>query len=215
MNATTVRLVLGALALGASAAYLASAEARYEEPDWLSLRKEDNFELRKYPELLAASVTVEGVDEKAANKAFSILAAYIFGKNRSRQKIAMTVPVTEELGSEKIAMTAPVSTSIQGKSMTMKFYMPSKYKLDTLPEAKDERIKFEIVPARNFATIRFSGLATESKIKTKTAELLKFIEVNAYRQAGEPIRAFYNPPWTVPFLRRNEIWIPVLSSSSS
>lgn len=97
--------------------------AKYEEPNYKVVSNQGRIEVRDYPSLIAAQVSVSGRGERAANQAFSILAGYIFGKNSSREKIAMTAPVTERMTSEKIAMTVPVTEQEQGGQMTMTFFM--------------------------------------------------------------------------------------------
>ncbi|MBX9939269.1 MAG: heme-binding protein [Candidatus Obscuribacterales bacterium] len=223
---TGVLLLSSALAATVGLSYLSEAKASYEEPRWKSLKKDGKFELRLYPSVVAASVTVPlnnqstsenaaqaGKDSKAMNKAFGVLAGYIFGKNKSKSKIAMTVPVTEirKSESEKIAMTVPVVSAQSGSrsDMTMSFYMPSSYKIEDLPEALDKNIQFAVVPSKTYATVRFSGLAGAEAIATNTRELKSFIEKSKLEIIGEPISAYYNPPWTLPFLRRNEVWIEV------
>jgi effector-binding domain-containing protein len=200
------------MAAGAGAIGLAvgrDALAKYEEPNYQVLRNSQDIEIRNYPPVIAAEVEVEGTRQKAANQAFRILAGYIFGKNVSRDKIAMTVPVTESKSSEKIAMTVPVtSVNAEGK-MTMRFYMPSKYSLEALPEPVDKRIKFAKLPAVCYAVIKFSGFAEEDNIALHEAKLRKYIEHEGFTLKGEAVRAFYNPPWTLPFMRRNEVWLPI------
>lgn len=196
--------------------FSSQAGAKYEEPNWKSIKKEKEFEIRQYPELISASVTVSGSNNnEQANKAFRILAGYIFGNNVPKQKIAMTVPVTEKIDSEEIAMTAPVVQSVSKNTMTMKFFMPSQYKLDSLPEAKDKRIEFEVIPACTFATIRFSGIADTQSVNRETKKLQDYLKTNKLMPIDKPILAVYNPPWTLPFLRRNEIWIAIDSPTTS
>jgi hypothetical protein len=209
MQGKSIIFICSLIAGGLSVAALSTASARYEEPKWSIVRNDDQFEIRRYPRLLAASVTVNGVTDQAANNAFSILAGYIFGKNSTRKKIDMAAPVTQEAGSTKIAMTVPVTTSLNQNSMTMKFYMPAQYDLETLPEAHDKRIKFELIAPQLYATVRFSGRAKEASISKHTQELKEYLSTNGLVATGEPVLAFYNPPWTPPFLRRNEIWLPV------
>lgn len=185
------------------------ALAKYEEPGYSVDRKEGNFEIRSYPSVIAAEVEVLGRGEQSANSAFKILAGYIFGKNSSKTKIAMTVPVTEKLTAEKIAMTVPVMTDVDKKNMTMRFFMPSKYSLDTLPEPIDKRIKLYQLPPRKFAVIRFSGSSSNENCRKHEEQLNIWLKNQNLEAAGDALRAFYNPPWTLPFMRRNEIWIPL------
>lgn len=207
-----VKPILVLMAAGAGAIALAvgqEAAAKYEEPNYKVLQKEKNIEIRQYPSVIAAEVEVSGTGEGAANQAFKILAGYIFGKNLNRDKIAMTVPVTESVSSEKIAMTVPVtSVNTEGK-MTMRFYMPSKFTLESLPEAVDKRIKFSKLAEARYAVIRFSGFAFEDNIAHHESELRQYLKDKGLTTEGKAVRAFYNPPWTLPFMRRNEVWLPV------
>ncbi len=105
-------------------------------------------------------------------------------------------------------MTVPVTSATSDGKMLMRFYMPSKYRMETLPEPIDGRIKFlEVAPA-NYAVIRFSGFANKDNIERHESKLKKYVQEKNLTVNGSTVRAFYNPPWTLPFLRRNEIWIP-------
>ncbi len=209
LRAKSVIFLAGAAAAVGTAIIVGSEVlAKYEEPDYEIVEKSQEFELRKYPAVIAAQVELEGTWENSADQAFRILAGYIFGKNIARQKIAMTVPVTESGASEKIAMTVPVTSATSDGKMLMRFYMPSKYRMETLPEPIDGRIKFlEVAPA-NYAVIRFSGFANKDNIERHEPKLKKYVQEKNLTVNGSTVRAFYNPPWTLPFLRRNEIWIP-------
>lgn len=207
MRIKPVFILAGVGVAFAAAALGNDALAKYEEPAYTVSLKDGNFEIRNYPSGIVASVDVIGSGTDAANRAFKILAGYIFGNNRSRTKIAMTVPVTQVPSSEKIAMTVPVTTEFNNSGMTMNFYMPAKYDLDSLPEPVDSRIKMFRLPARKFAVLKFSGLSSDANCKTHERRLRDWLRQNKIESSAIPLRAFYNPPWTLPFLRRNEIWI--------
>jgi DNA gyrase inhibitor GyrI len=214
MRAKTILILMAAGAGVIGLAVGSDALAKYEEPNYEVLRKSQEIEIRQYPPVIAAEIEVSGTREKAANDAFRILAGYIFGKNISRDKIAMTVPVTEIASPKKIAMTVPV-TSVTGEGkMTMRFYMPSHYTLETLPEPVDKRIKFTKLPTARYAVIKFSGLARQDNIARHEVKLRKYLKECDLTPQGEAVRAFYNPPWTLPFMRRNEIWLPLEISDS-
>lgn len=188
-------------------ALAADSLAKYEEPNYKVTLKEGDFEVRDYPEVVSASVVVSGRGKDSANQAFKILAGYIFGKNEGQAKVAMTVPVTESIRSEKIAMTVPVTTKEAKDEMTMSFFMPSKYTMETLPKPLDSRITFSTVPARKFAVVRFSGTAGEKSCQKEEQRLRGWLQEKNMSAVSDAVRAFYNPPWTLPFMRRNEIWI--------
>ncbi|MBX9692481.1 MAG: heme-binding protein [Cyanobacteria bacterium] len=202
---------LGGILVTAGALVVAVREARasYEEPEYRVLQKQGSSEVREYPPMLAAEVTVTGDGDSQANEAFKILAGYIFGRNKSRAKIAMTVPVTQQVKSEKISMTIPVTRKDAGGNLTMRFYMPSNYTLETLPIADDKKIRIVQVPKQKFAVLRFSGSASDGNFRKHAALLKAFVDDVGLKSCGDSCRAYYNPPWTIPLFKRNEIWIPV------
>ena len=181
-----------------------------EEPAFQTIMKDGAFEIRDYPSLIVAEVTVGGDRRAAANEGFRLLAGYIFGGNISQQRIAMTAPVIQAPpAGEKIAMTAPVTQTGNADAWVIRFIMPSSYTLDTLPTPNDPKVQLKTLPPSRAAVVRFSGLAHEADIEQKTAELKDFIAANHLRAAGPPSLARYNPPWTLWFLRRNEVMIPL------
>jgi hypothetical protein len=181
-----------------------------EEPKYTVTLKEGDFELRDYPAMVAAEVSVTGDRGEASSAGFKLLAGYIFGGNTKKQSIAMTAPVVQAAGeSEKIAMTAPVLQTGQSGSWTVRFLMPSAYTLETLPKPNDDRVRLLPVPPSRRAVVQFSGLAREDDIVAQTALLKTFVASQNLQALGTPSLARYNPPWTPWFMRRNEIMIAV------
>lgn len=180
-----------------------------EGPEYKILHKEGKFEVREYKPYIVAKTTVHGKFDKSSGKAFRILAGYIFGKNKKSSKISMTNPVEIEKKSTTIAMTSPVEMSQNGDKYSMKFSMPSKYNnLEDLPEPLDDRIIFEKVESRLMATHQFSWLSSQEKNDQKAKELSEWLKkYKQYEISGQYSYAGYNPPWTIPFLRRNEVHI--------
>lgn len=180
-----------------------------EEAPYTVMRTDDIFELREYAPQVLAEIIVEGDLEGAGNKAFRPLFRYISGDNKSRGKIAMTAPVSQEQQGEKIAMTAPVSQqSVQGK-WAVSFMMPPSYTMENLPAPDDPSIKLRQVPARRVAAVRYSGFWSEKNYQQYKQELERWITANSLKVIGDPVWARYNPPFTLWFLRRNEILIPI------
>jgi hypothetical protein len=179
-----------------------------EEPTYTTLLHENDFELRNYPALVVAEVTVTGDRNAAANKGFRLLAGYIFGGNTSRQSIAMTAPVVETR-SQTIPMTAPVLQTAVDGAWTIRFTMPAGSTLDSLPIPNNPAVHLHTAPATRFAVVRFSGLIGAGVVERKVADLDGFIGTHKLRALGPPSLAQYDPPWTLWFLRRNEIMIPV------
>ena len=181
-----------------------------EEPAFKQVLREGNFELRDYPALVVAEVTVTGDQKEAANAGFRLLAGYIFGGNKRRQSIAMTAPVAQQAASEKIAMTAPVA-QMQTSTGTwvVRFTMPSAYTLQTLPVPNDARVELRNIEPARFAVLRFSGLAQPDDVEAKSNELLAQVTSHRLRAIGSVSLAQYNPPWTLWFMRRNEVMVEV------
>ncbi len=179
-----------------------------EEPAHSVILKEAAIEVRDYPALVAAEVSVGGDRDEASSAGFKLLAGYIFGGNTRKQSIAMTAPVVQT-ASEKIAMTAPVIQSGDARGWTVRFIMPAQYTMQTLPTPNDARVHLVPVAPARMAVVRFSGLAGAADVARRTAELEAFMARRSLRPAGQPSLARYDPPWTLWFLRRNEVFIPV------
>lgn len=194
--------ILAIIIIGASLS--GTIMSRVEQPSYTVVDSQNGIEIRDYPQLIVAEVEVPGERKQAINTGFRMIADYIFGNNSPRQKVEMTAPVTQQAG-EKIAMTAPVSQQASGSIWRVRFIMPSKYTLETLPAPNNPSVKLIEVPAERIAAIRFSGLAGDDSISRHRKLLLAHITRQGLTVHGEPTLAFYNPPWTLPFLRRNEI----------
>ncbi|WNG93519.1 heme-binding protein [Mycobacterium sp. ITM-2016-00318] len=183
-----------------------------EEPHYLATPVGDGVELRQYGPRIAAETTVAADEDRARSICFRRLASYIFGANHRDEKIAMTAPVAQQGGrnGDEIAMTAPVAQSRQSDDrLTIRFFMPSKWSLDTLPKPDSDDVTLVTVPGETVAVLRFSGDRSAAAVSAKTNELLEILRDKRIDVVGEPVAWFYDPPWTVPFLRRNEIAVPV------
>ena len=182
-----------------------------EEPSYTVIEQSGDFELRTYSPMIIAETQVPGPMDDASSAGFRLIADYIFGNNTSREggneKISMTAPVTMKPASEKIRMTVPVSMEQTGEQWRVYFVMPSQYTLDTLPTPNNPAVRLREVPASNYAVIRFSGLVGEEKLAAKTTELMTWLVDKDITPIGQPELARYNPPWTLPFLRRNEVMV--------
>ena len=196
---------LGQVAEGAGS--IVGIRSGTEEPQFTVERRVGDVEIRRYGPRIAAETTIDANEEAARNEGFRRLARYIFGGNQSKTKIAMTAPVAQaNTGSQKIAMTAPVSAQRSGSGQwVIRFFMPSEHSLDSLPTPNDERVRLVEVPGERVAVLRFSGNYSPEVIAGRTEELLKTLKDNDIRPASEPFAWFYDPPWTIPFRRRNEV----------
>ena len=178
-----------------------------EEPKYTVSAQEGAIEIRDYQAAVAAEVTVTGDQSGAANKGFRLLAGYIFGGNKRHQGIAMTAPVAQQPVGEQIAMTAPVTQTRSDGAWVVRFTMPGRYSLETLPAPNDPRVRLRKVAPARFAVIRFSGIATPASVAARTGELEAFVQAHHLHTVGVPSLAQYDPPWTLWFLRRNEVMI--------
>lgn len=177
-----------------------TTERRDEKPDAV-------FEVRNYPPMLVAEVMVAGNREDAANAGFRQLFDYIDGANAARKDIPMTAPVRQQTGGQKIPMTAPVLQQAKDGEWRVQFVMPAGYTLATLPKPINPAVILAEVPEQRFAVIRFSGRSTPDNLSAHLKKLQDWAAANKLVATGEPVYAFYNPPWTLPFARRNEIML--------
>lgn len=198
-------LLLGIIVL---AAFSGNIMSYVEQPDYTLVQSKGNIEIRDYPPMIIAEVQISGERKKAISEGFKILANYIFGNNTSNQKMSMTAPVSNEL-SETMKMTAPVMQEQDREMWKVRFVMPKKYTLETLPKPNAKNVILLEIPNRRFAVIRFSGVADDENIQKNTEKLEAYISSETLKPIGVPVLAFYNPPWTLPFLRRNEVMIEI------
>jgi effector-binding domain-containing protein len=183
---------------------------QYQEPAFTVSDKLDGIELRDYAPALAAEVQVKGERKEAINQGFRLIADFIFGNNTAQTKVAMTTPVIQQATSEKIAMTTPVIQQGEGGAWVVQFIMPKEYTAETLPKPNNKEVKIKSIPARQMAVIRFSGSTKDDhKIAEKTVELQAYLVTKKLKAKGAPVLAFYDPPWTLPFLRRNEVMLEI------
>ena len=170
----------------------------------------DNVEVRQYETRLAAEVVVTGEEGEARSAGFRKLADFIFGENLTRESIAMTAPVSQAALRE-IAMTAPVAQAQAGPGQwRVRFLMPNEFTRETLPVPVDSDITILDLPPETVAVIRFSGSRSPTAVHEATNDLLQVIRGGHRHISGEPRAFFYDPPWTLSFLRRNEVAIPVM-----
>lgn len=189
---------------------LGSAAMAVETSPYKEVLREGDFEVRDYPALVVAEVTVDGDQKDASSKGFRLLAAYIFGANKKRQSIAMTAPVAQQAVSEKIAMTSPVAqTQSAAGTWVVRFTMPAVWTLQTLPVPDDSRVKLRNTDPARFAVLRFSGLAKPDDVATKSNDLLALVKSHDLHPIGRVSLAQYNPPWTLWFMRRNEVMVEI------
>lgn len=167
------------------------------------LESSGSIELRNMSPMVIAECDVKGERKEAIREGFRILARFIFGANNSNTQIAMTAPVTQQ-------------AQQKSGSWTIRFNMPSSYtNLDQVPQPTDSRIRIVSMPERKFVVIRFSGMTSQKNLTKNYDKLTAYIKTKGLKTVHEPIYAFYNPPWTLPFLRRNEILVELACKESA
>ena len=212
---------LASITLGLGILWITPAMA-IEEPKYEVIVSDAQFEVRHYAPVLIAETIVEGDMDAASSKGFRLIADFIFGNNLSsdtdkKAKIAMTAPVTVEPQSSKIAMTAPVTVEPQAAESNMKsaktwrinFVMPSQYTLANIPKPKNNAVSLREVPSKYFIVHKYSGFNTVSRVQTKTDETVEWAIKRSYKMIGTPQLSRYDPPWTLPMFRRNEIMLEI------
>ena len=173
----------------------------YEEPEYSIVRKTDVYEIRQYKQRTVAEVTYGEEDS-----GFRVLFDYISGANKGSKEVEMTIPVTQ---SKEIDMTAPVTQSMTDGKMSMRFFLPMQYSKLNAPEPNDERVRIIDLPAEYFAVISYSGFASDGNFEEHYTELKAALDKDGMVIKGPPIKATYNSPFTLPFLRRNEAMYPL------
>jgi hypothetical protein len=177
------------------------------EPSYTVVRAEDPFEIRDYPELVIVSTAMTADSGAAFGKLFD----YISGANQGSRKISMTAPVLQARKGDKVEMTAPV---IQGRigdaeSRRMAFVLPENFTVETAPLPIDPSVSLSTIPPRRIAVVRFSGRLSDEAAEAQRVKLTGWMSEQQIEAVGPAESAGYNPPWTLPPLRRNEVFIPI------
>jgi DNA gyrase inhibitor GyrI len=215
----------GAALAGAALTRWQLARLFTEEPRYQLERQIGPLEIRRYPSHWVAETRVGGVGwEAALNEGFRRLARYVFGANHrplvlppsgsdadvgvGSETPDLSLTVQGRLQAEKLAMTAPVNASDNGdRTYTIAFNMPRGRTGASLPVPDDERVMLTSKPPRRVAVLRYRGRYTADKVASKFAELMARLREAGLTHRGDPEFAGYDPPTTLPLLRRNEVWV--------
>lgn len=215
-----------------------------EEPPFEIVEHLGEVEIRAYPPVLVAETEVEGEFDRVGNQAFRRLAGYIFGRNRTRSRGGSAARGTEgettqgtdpvairAAQSARIDMTAPVgmrpggsralpgrageAAAPEGGRWVMSFTMPKGWTLATLPEPLDPLVRVRESPARTVAVLRSSGVWSAARFAGQEQSLRARLAESGWRAVGAAESLRYDPPWTLWFLRRNEVALPVERAAAS
>jgi hypothetical protein len=206
------------LALVAAAIFAAGPSMATEQPQYTVVENFGPIELRDYAPMIVAEVTVEGDRGRAINQGFGLLADYIFGNNLAREKVAMTTPVTQTPAAKAQTPAMPGSAMAgandDAAGWKVRFMMPAAYTLETLPAPRNPAVRLLALPAQRSVVLRFSGGRGEPLLAAKEAELRQFVERRGLKALGLPVFAFYDPPWTPGFFRRNEVSLAIAGGTA-
>ncbi|MDD1621839.1 MAG: heme-binding protein [Methylococcaceae bacterium] len=180
-----------------------------EEANYLVLAEDGAIQIRLYQPMLIAKTEIEADYSQAGNIGFNRLAAYIFGGNVQKQEIAMTTPVFRESNGH-IETVDEASENAQGvNNWIMSFVMPPSFDSTTLPQPSDPLVIIQSIPAKKVATLRYAGSLNQQRISEYSQILLAWLDEQHIKRLSKPRSAAYDPPWTIPSLRRNEIHIDI------
>jgi hypothetical protein len=205
--------IIAGIAVVGAAAWGPIVSSNVEQAKYEVVETYEAVEIRDYAPHIVAEVSVSGERKEAINQGFRLIADYIFGNNTASAQVAMTTPVIQQPvaqeSNERIAMTVPVIQEGSGNAWNVRFVMPASYTLVTLPKPNNDAVTLREVEGKRYAALRFSGIADTDSIQEKTRELNQFIAEKELKPLAEATFAFYNPPWTLPFLRRNEVMVEI------
>ena len=200
--------LLASLALAACS--VVGVRSGTEEPSYAVMATEGEVEIRQYGPRAAAETTVDATELAARSEGFQRLAGYIFGRNAGSSKISMTAPVAQS-AAQTIAMTAPVAQD----GSVIRFFLPAALAADTAPRPLDDRVRIVTVPGEMVAVLRYSGSTRPDAVADQKARLLQALKSGPWVADGTPFSWFYDPPWTLPPLRRNEAVVRVCSAAGA
>ncbi len=171
--------------------------SRVEQADYTVIKTGNGYEIRHYPEHIVAQTHTQGSPDQAMRNGFMTVAGYIFGGNAKK---------------ESIAMTAPVLVTTDDQTQTLSFGMPRAYSMETLPSPTDSQVNLVTIPAKTYAVIRFSGYRSDARVKRMRDTLVSKLTHEGISRTGITAYAGYNPPWTPPWMMRNEVLIELTDS---
>ena len=202
-NTSKLVLLLGLVLMG-------EAAMSYEEPKYTVVYEDAGIEYRQYDSHLVSETIIKNAanSDAAGDEGFRRLFRYITGANKAQSKISMTVPVSQG-ASQKISMTVPVQQSSAVDGWRVSFALPLEFTLETAPQPTDARVYVREVPGRLMAVKRFAGRWTERNYLENEQKLRDYLKLAEVEPVGEVERAAYNAPFSLPFLRRNEVMAEV------
>ena len=163
---------------------------KYYEPYFEVIQTDSDIEIRQYSENIIAKTSLRDGDIGQNNSMFRILADYIFGNNLERKQIPMTTPVV---------------TKYNDNNYEMIFFMLDSKEIKHLPKPLNKNVILEKFSLNKVVAIKFSWWASENNIAKHDRILRKYIDENNLEVISDLIVAQYDPPFTLPNYRRNEL----------
>lgn len=182
------------------------------EPGYTVVSRLGEIEIRQYEPYAVAEVVIDAPADEAGNAGFRVLAAYIFGKNKGERKLEMTAPVTQTPEPVKLEMTAPVTQTSAPGGFRVQFVLPRGVSAESAPQPLDPRVQLRDVPVTKVAVIRYTGFWSDANYSEHLSALQEALKAAGLNASGPPVYSRYDPPWTLWFMRRNEIWLPLAPS---
>lgn len=210
MGSRRAGVIAGAIsALGIAALRFQFQRWFTAEPSYEVEQRIGDLEIRRYlPRVEARTQIASESFDDALNEGFDRLAGYIFGGNLAGESLSMTAPVITK--GERLAMTAPVITSIHDGGHVMAFVLQPDRTIDSLPQPRDARVTLVEMPERRVAVLGYRGRYRGDVVEAHQRVLRQLVAEAGLPAKGEPSFAGFDPPWTIPLLRRNEVWIELV-----
>jgi hypothetical protein len=207
-----IRILTAFLPLYLVGCSVVGIQSDIEQPPYevvASLSKD--IEIRQYAKRIAVEATVIAKDSNdVRNAAFRLLFDYISGANLANAEISMTAPVEITSASQRIEMTAPVESQIgENGTVTMRFFLPKRFTPESAPKPTDDRVRLVLMPEQRFAVLTFSGSRNQQVLSAREEQLRAALKARTIKPGISARAFFYDPPWTLPWLRRNEVAIDV------
>jgi len=181
-----------------------------EEPSYRVLSEDGNIQIRLYQPMLIAETKIEADYSQAGKIGFNRLARYIFGGNVQNKEMAMTTPVfRESINGQIETMNETTQHAPNNNKWIMSFVMPPSFDVTTLPEPTDPLVIIESIPTKKVAILRYTGSLNQERMTEYSQILLAWLDERHIKRLSSPRSAAYDPPWTIPSLRRNEIHIDI------
>ena len=177
-------LIVFLLATAACLVVASCSSATYKSAPFTLASREGTFEIRDYPALTVAT-TRRGTD----NDSFMRLFRYIGGANEKKESISMTTPVLMTGDEMSFVMPAPLQTGA--------------------PKPASDDVRIKMLPPRRFAVYRYSGRSIPANERAALAKLTEWLDARHLKHSAEAVVAYYDPPWTLPPLRHNEVMLPL------